>query len=233
MSDQQIALVTGATRGIGRAIAQELGRTHHILVGGRSVEAVDAVVGELGASGVSAEGFLCDLTDAAATARATDHVRRLDVLVHSAGIAMSGEVGAMGRCDWRRIFEMNVIAVADLTRLLLPRLREAHGQVVAINSGAGFHAGPGGGLYAASKFALRALTDALREEERGVVRVCSVHPGRVDTDMQVQLQSEKGREYVAGEHLRPESVARAVRLAVDASDEAMIDEVVVRPVVKR
>jgi NADP-dependent 3-hydroxy acid dehydrogenase YdfG len=55
----------------------------------------------------------------------------------------------------------------------------------------------------------------------------------VDTDMQVQLQSEKGREYVAGEHLRPGSVARAVRLAVDASDEAMIEEVVVRPVVKR
>ncbi|HIW30613.1 MAG TPA: SDR family NAD(P)-dependent oxidoreductase, partial [Candidatus Luteococcus avicola] len=84
----------------------------------------------------------------------------------------------------------------------------------------------------ASKFALRALTDALREEERGKVRVSSVHPGRVDTDMQVDLQAQMGRRYVAAEHLRPESVAEAVALAVYASPEAMVEQVSIRPVFK-
>lgn len=227
-TDRPVALVTGASRGIGLAIARRLAQTHHVLVGGRDASAVQAVVDEL----PSASPFVCDLGDEAATARMAATVGRLDVLVHSAGIGVSGDLADATREQWRQIFEVNVIAVADLTRLLLPRLRKTHGQVITINSGSGFHSGPGGGLYSASKFALRALTDALREEERGTVRVSSIHPGRVDTDMQVDLQAQKGRPYVAEEHLRPESVAEAVALAVHASPEAMVEEVSIRPVFK-
>ena len=85
-------------------------------------------------------------------------------------------------------------------------------------------------MYAASKFALRAYTDALREEERGRVRVTSIHPGRVATDMQEQMWTELGRPYVPEHHLRPESVAATVRVAVDASPEAMLEELQIRPV---
>lgn len=223
-----VALVTGATRGIGLAIAQRLGDTHHILVGGRDAQAVQAVVDEL----PSAAGFVCDLTDEAAASAATQTIERLDVLIHSAGIARSTTVEQATRDQWREIFEVNVVAVADLTRLLLPQLRANQGQVITINSGSGFHSGPGGALYSGSKFALRAFTDALREEERGAVRVSSIHPGRVDTDMQVELQQQAGRPYVASEHLRPGSVAEAVTLAVFASPEAMVEQVSVRPVFK-
>ena len=104
--------------------------------------------------------------------------------------------------------------------------------MVTINSGSGFTAGTGGGPYSASKFALRAFTDALREEERGTVRVSSIHPGRVDTDMQVELQARKGRPYNPDEHLRAESVAEAVALAVYASEEAMVETLSIRPVFK-
>ncbi|MEL4358670.1 MULTISPECIES: SDR family oxidoreductase [unclassified Luteococcus] len=228
MNERPVALVTGASRGIGLAIARRLADSHHILVGGRTDEAVRPVVDEL----PSAAPFVCELTDERGTAEAVAMVERLDVLIHSAGIGRSGDVGESTREQWREVFELNVFAVADLTRLLLPRLREARGQVITINSGSGFHSGPGGGLYSGSKFALRALTDALREEERGTVRVSSIHPGRVDTDMQVELQAEKGRPYVAEEHLRPESVAEAVALAVYASPEAMVEELSIRPVFK-
>lgn len=113
------------------------------------------------------------------------------------------------------MLEINVIAVADLTRLVLPLLRASHGDVIMINSGSGFLRTPAsGGVYAASKYALRALTHALREEERGIVRVTSIHPGRVDTDMQVELQAQAGRPYNAAEHLRPQSVAVTVRAAL-------------------
>jgi len=139
-------------------------------------------------------------------------------------------VDSTTRDDWRRVFEVNVFAVAELTRQLLPALRAAEGTVVAINSGSGFTAGTGGGTYAASKFALRALTDALREEERPHgVRVSSVHPGRVDTDMQRELVEKEGGRYDTALYLEPQSVADAVRLVVDLPHGATAEVVSVRP----
>ncbi len=224
-ADRPVALVTGGSRGIGRAICDDLGRTHHVLVGGRSAEAVQEVVDALPSAGP----FVADLTDPEAAAQACEGVARLDVVVHSAGIAVQAPVAELTRQEWTRQLEVNVVAVADLTRLLLPRLRENRGLVVLINSGAGHRASPGNAAYAASKFALRAFGDALREEERGAVRVTSIHPGRVDTDMQVEIQARQGRPYDAGEHLRVEAVAATVRLAVDAGAEAVIEELSIRP----
>ena len=198
--------MTGATRGIGRAIANELGHDHHIIVGGRHREAVEKVVSEL----LSASPFVVDLNDGDATAAAVSQLDRLDALVNSAGVSARspGNIASQTRDEWRRVLEINVVAIADLTRLVLPLLRASHGDVVMINSGSGFLRTPaGGGVYAVSKYALRALTHALREEERGVVRVTSIHPGRVDTDMQVELQAQAGRLYDASEYLRPQSVA--------------------------
>ena len=241
-----IALVTGASRGIGRAVAEVLGRDHHVLVGATTEEGAEAVVAEL----PSAEPFVADVTDpdqlAAAIARAglggadegvddgvvdgatggTGHPR-LDVLVHSAGIWAKSDIADADRDEWARLLDVNVISVVDLTRRLLPALREAGGTVVAINSGSGYHSGPGLGLYSASKFALRAVTDALREEERGVVRVSSVHPGRVDTDMQVQIMGEDG--YDGSKYVHVDSIAAAVRLCVEATDDCIVEEVTVRP----
>lgn len=224
-----VALVTGATRGIGRAIADALAVDHHLLVGGTDPERT----AEVAASYPSAQAWPCDLGDYEALATAAAGVERLHLLVHSAGVADGGPVAGTAVEVWERVFRINVFAVAELTRLLLPRLREGGGQVVMINSGAGLKAGPGGATYAASKFALRALADSLREEERGSVRVTSIHPGRVDTDMQVELQQRKGRPYDRDEHLSPGAVAAAVRAAVDASPEAMLESLVIRPVHNR
>ena len=226
MTNRPVALVTGATRGIGRAIAFELSSTHRILVGGRDATRVGELVAELD----DAAPFACDLTDEDAVAAACAGIGRLDVLVHSAGIGRSNDIGTASRALWREVFETNVFAVADLTRLLLPALETTRGIVVAINSGAGFFSSPGGGVYAGSKFALRALTDALREEMRGKVRVCSIHPGRTDTDMQRELQAAMGNEHYDGaRYVAPESVAAAVRLAIDTPDNATIEQLSIRP----
>jgi NADP-dependent 3-hydroxy acid dehydrogenase YdfG len=101
---------------------------------------------------------------------------------------------------------------------------------VLLNSGAGHTARAGWASYAASKFALRALADALRAEEEGNgVRVTSVHPGRTDTGMQRDVVRQEGAQYRAHEYLRPESVAAAVAHAVRAPRDAEVTEVVVRP----
>src|SRR5690606_850138 len=143
---------------------------------------------------------------------------RLDLLVHSAGIARLGRLADTPADVWRHTFEINVIAVAELTRLPLPALRAPRGHVVLINSGAGQRANPNWGAYAASKFALRAFADALREEEQANgIRVTSIYPGRVDTDMQREVRAQEGGPYEPERYLDPDSVARAVLMAVTAS----------------
>ncbi|MCT2178574.1 SDR family oxidoreductase [Brachybacterium muris] len=247
-------LITGASRGIGRAIAHELGRDHHLILGGRDREALDALAAEL----PSAQPFVADLADPASLADAVtalglssdpadgpdggapadgggaaadgDTPGRLAGVVHSAGILVSGTVEELTAEDWNRSFALNVTAVAELTRLLLPALRAARGTVVTINSGSGYSSGAGGGAYSASKFALRALTDALRAEEKEHgVRVSSVHPGRTATDMQRELRSYEGGDYQEEDYMRPETVAATVGLALRLPADAAIDSLSVRP----
>lgn len=219
-----LALVTGASRGIGAAVARALAPGHDVLLGGRDAVAL----GELAAELRGSRPWPVELTDTVAVAEAAGGIERLDVLVHSAGIGLLGTVADTSAETWRRQFEVNVVAVAELTRLLLPALRAAGGRVVLLNSGAGLTARAGWASYAASKFALRAFADALRAEEPRI-RVTSVHPGRVDTDMQRGVVAHEGGEYQSESYLRAESVAGAVLLAVTAPADAALTELVLRP----
>ncbi|TLP75821.1 SDR family oxidoreductase [Nesterenkonia sphaerica] len=226
---EKVALITGGSRGIGRAIAQELAPDYRVLVGGTNPERVQEVVSAL----PNAAPFLADLTDAQAVREAWDTtgVDQLDVLVHSAGVAWLSPVAESSPQHWRDMFELNVFAVAELTRLALPALRAASGHVVAINSGAGYRSRANGALYSGSKFALRAFTDALREEERGKIRVTSLHPGQVDTDMQVALQTALGNtQYDGARFISPEAVAKTARLAVENEAASAISELTIQPV---
>ncbi|KRB43738.1 SDR family oxidoreductase [Terrabacter sp. Root181] len=228
-----VAVVTGGTRGIGLAIARDLAPTHHLVIGGRSADSVAHVVASL----PSAEGFIADLADCSpggSLATALDsivrHLPRVEVLVHSAGVLRNGTVADSPVQDWADSMTVNVVAVAAVTQALLPALRTAHGLVVTINSGSGLTATPASGAYCASKFALRAFSDSLRQEEREHgVRVTSLHPGRVDTDMQHELVEFEGAEYDADSYLDVDSVVRAARLAIDAGPDASVDMVSVRP----
>ena len=205
----------GTLADAGAAVGADLSRTHRVI----SWSSKDA-----------------DLSDPASIADAVDRLRnegleRLDVLVHSAGLAWATSVQSTDWEGWERMFRVNVFGVAELTRLLLPALRAAGGTLVTINSGSGHRSAPTMSQYCSTKFALRAFTDALREEERGRVRVSSVHPGRVDTEMQVALQEGRGNtDYDGSLYVRPESVAAAVRFAVDTTEESIIEEITVRPV---
>ncbi|WP_046318474.1 SDR family oxidoreductase [Mycobacterium sp. UM_Kg1] len=217
------ALITGAGGGIGSAIAAALAPTHTLLLAGRPSERLDAVAQRLGAT-----TWPLDLADTEEIEAATEIVDELDVLVHNAGVMLPGAAGESCIEEWRATFEVNVFGAVALTLALLPALRQARGQVVFINSGAGQRVSAGMASYSASKFALRAFADSLRNDEPAL-RVTTVYPGRVDTEMQQDLVAYEGGEYDAGRFLRPETVAEVVAAALRTPAEAQLQEVVVRP----
>ncbi|MPZ80979.1 MAG: SDR family oxidoreductase [Actinophytocola sp.] len=223
MTDRPLALITGASRGIGAAVATALADTHDLLLGGRDEAALEAVAASL----PNARPWPVELTDAVALSAAAAGVDRLDVLVHSAGIVRLGALADVPAADWRDSFEVNVVAVAELTRMLLPALRAAPGHVVLVNSGSGLRANPRWGAYAASKFALRAYGDVLRAEEP-TLRVTSVHPGRTATDMQRAVRTFEGGDFEADRYMDPASVAKMIAAAVATPADAHVHEIVIR-----
>ena len=234
MSTLPIALVTGATSGIGLATVQALASDHHIIALARNQQRLDDLVASL----PSAQAVSVDLSDAEAVAEAVNELglERLDVLVNSAGVEAAGRLEELSVSQWRQVLDLDLVAPAQLTTLLLPALRKAHGLVVMLNSGAGTRVRPGQGLYCAAKHGLRALADALREEERGRIRVTTIYPGRTDTAMQRRLHnlgattgSGKGGDYCAADHMQAASVAKAIRLAVDMTLDATIEDLHIRP----
>ena len=216
-------MITGASGGLGSAIADALAPTHTLLLAGRPSDRLDAVAARLGAP-----TWPLDLADPDSIESAAEVLTDLDVLIHNAGVAYPGRVDESSADQWRATFEVNVVGAVALTLALLPALRSAGGQVVFVNSGAGIKASPGLASYSASKFALRSFADSLRADEPSL-RVTSVHPGRIDTEMQRDLIAYEERDYVPEQFLSPATVAAVIAQAVNAPADAHVHEIVVRP----
>jgi len=232
-SNGKLALITGASRGIGAAIAQALAQSYELLLGGRDRDALLTLTGEL----PSASPWPVELTDFEAVANAVIGIDRLDALVHNAGAWEPGLIGETSSDTWRYLFDVNLFAIAELTKLLLPALRTARGHVILINSTAGMRVSAGRGAYAASKFALRALGEALHAEEAANgVRVTSIYPGRVATDLQRKVCVYERGVYRPDEYIAPISVAHAVLAALKAPVDSELTEIVIartQPSVRR
>ena len=153
----------------------------------------------------------------------------LDGIVHAAGVIKLGRVAELAPKTWSEVFAVNVTAIAELTRLVLPALRAARGTTVFVNSGAGRAVSrSGNGAYSASKHALVALAEALRLEEPAV-RVTSVFSGRTATDMQRELRAYEGEEYRPEDYLRPAVVARIIADALRLPADTTVGDLRVMP----
>lgn len=216
------AMITGASRGLGPAIARALAPTHILFLAGRPSAELDAVAEEFGAT-----TWPVDFNAPDAIAAVVEPIVELDVLIHNAGVAYPGTVAESTVDEWQDTMAVNVVGPLALTLPLLPALRSAGGHVVFVNSGAGINASPGLASYTASKFALRGFANSLRNDEPSL-RVTSVHPGRIATEMQERLVAYEGREYTPTQFLSPETVAKVIVDAVNAPRDAHIHEVIVR-----
>jgi NADP-dependent 3-hydroxy acid dehydrogenase YdfG len=223
-------LITGAGSGIGAAVARRLlDRGDELWLLARDAGRAKELAGRY----EGARTLVGDLAEPERLSWALSHQElpeRLDSLQHIAGIVELGTVGDTTPKTWNQTLAANLVSPAELTRLLLPQLRLARGHVLFVNSGAGLNAHAEWGAYAASKHGLKALADALRQEEHGNgVRVTTVYPGRTATPMQAKVHSQEGKEYDASRWIAPESVATAILTAIDLPRDAEINDLTVRP----
>ncbi|MGV9803766.1 SDR family NAD(P)-dependent oxidoreductase [Mycobacterium sp. NPDC003449] len=176
-------LVTGAARGIGRAIVERLAAAGWEVIAGVRSDVDAATVAALNPRRIST--VILDVTDADQIAALPDALpQRLDAVVNNAGIVVAGPIEALNPRDWRNQLEVNVIGQFAVTQAVLPKLRDSHGRVVFVSSVNGRLSAPLLGAYAASKFALEAAAEALRIELRPWgVHVAVVEPSQTDTDM--------------------------------------------------
>lgn len=229
-----VAVVTGASSGIGKAIARGLAADGARLVlvsrdEGRLREAAEDWPD--GASPALVTADLLQEADVAAVARTViDRFGAVDVLVHSAGTIALGPFGILPLSSLDEQYRLNVRAPFQLTQALLPQLVRARGQVVFVNSSAGLVARAGVSQYGATKHAAKALADSLREEVHGDgVRVISVFPGRTATPMQAQVHEMEGRTFDPQACLRAEDVASVVLNALMLPESAEVKDISIRP----
>jgi NAD(P)-dependent dehydrogenase (short-subunit alcohol dehydrogenase family) len=230
----QIALVTGASSGIGRAIAEDLAsRGACVHLTGRDADRLAEVRAAIVTAGGEAFDHPADLTDddqlSALVSKILAQSSGLNLLVHSAGTCTLDAVVATKTEDLDRNWAVNFRAPFLLTRDLMPFVMAAGGQVVFINSGAGLNAGGMWGAYAASKHALKALADSLRSEVAGQnVRVLSVYPGRTASPMQAAVKAREGQPYEPEKLIQPTDVSRMVAEALALPRTAQVIDINVR-----
>jgi len=234
----QVAVVTGASSGIGKAIALGL------VAQGATLCLVGRRLETLGAAAESAQGTPCrplcyqiDLTldeDIRRLAARLQHdFGYIDLLIHSAGVISLGRLESAPIEDLDRQYRTNVRAPYALTQALLPMLRLRQGQIVFINSSAGLSAGANVSQYAVTKHALKALADSLRAEVNTEgLRVLSVYPGRTATPMQAAVHNVEGCPYHPERLMQPDDVAAVVINALSLPRSAEVTDIHIRPLTK-
>lgn len=241
--DGKAALVTGASSGIGRAIAIALGQEGvRVALCARRRKRLEEVAAKIEQSGgeawiETADFFQVNEIDAAVRGAADHWGGSLDILINSAGIARQSKLSDGDTQDWREMLDVNVLGLAVASRESLKYFPESGGDIVNLGSMSG-HRVPGkGGMYAATKFAVRAMTEGLRQElrlENNLTRVSSISPGFVDTELLDEYFRSGGGDatrYDAIKYaiLKPEEIAAIVLRQLTLPRSAEITDVLVRP----
>ncbi|MGY1607193.1 MULTISPECIES: SDR family NAD(P)-dependent oxidoreductase [unclassified Geodermatophilus] len=237
----RVALVTGASSGIGEATAVALARAGAaVAIGARRADRLEALAGRLRDDGARVLTLDLDVTDETACRDAVDRTREglggLDVLVNNAGVMLLGTIVGADVEDWRRMLSTNVLGLMYLTHAAIDgMLEQGSGDVVNVSSVAGRTARKGAGVYNASKWAVNAFSESLRQEvtTRGV-RVSLVEPGAVATELTdhiTQPEAKAATQRMVGgmTPLQAADVARAIVYVVSQPPHVAVNEVLVRP----
>ncbi len=238
--DGKVAVVTGASSGIGEATAEALAAEGaHVVIAARREERLSDLKQRMESGGTRVLTVQCDVTEEEQAhgliRKAEEEFGRVDILVNNAGVMLLSKIEKSLSGEWRQMFDVNVLGLLYTTDAAVETMkRQGSGHIVNISSVAGRRSRPTSGVYSGTKFAVNAISEALRGEVAGDgIRVTVVEPGAVATELTNHITDEEAQEGVSAitsiEILESEDIANAVAYAVTQPQRVNVNELLIMP----
>ncbi|CAM4294311.1 SDR family oxidoreductase [Paenibacillus tarimensis] len=238
---EKTIIITGASSGIGEATARELARVGaNVIIGARRLEKLEALASSLQAEGASVAVHQLDVTELsqmqAVVKLATDRYGRVDAIVNNAGIMPLSPLASLKIEEWDRMIDVNIRGVLHGIAAGLPVMKkQGFGQFVNVASIGAYEVSPTAAVYCATKYAVRAITDGLRQEVAGQgIRVTLVSPGVTESELAETITDHEARELMKEYRriaLPASAIARAITYAIEQPAGIDVNELVIRPTV--
>jgi NADP-dependent 3-hydroxy acid dehydrogenase YdfG len=234
----KVIVITGASSGIGEATARLLAAEgHRIVLGARRTERLVDIVGEIRAAGGKAECHVLDVTQLESmrdvVAFAEEVFGPVDVIINNAGVMPLSKLDALKVDEWNQMIDVNIRGVLHGIAAVLPGMQARRaGQVINISSIGGHAVSPTAAVYCATKFAVGAISEGLRQEVGADIRVTVISPGVTTSDLAESISDPLAREAMRGfrkEAIPAEAIARAISFAVAQPADVDVSEIIVRP----
>ncbi|MCG9889692.1 MAG: SDR family oxidoreductase [Thermosynechococcaceae cyanobacterium MS004] len=234
----KVIIITGASSGLGEATAQRLASSGaKLMLAARRQDRLEKLVNAIAQAGGTAAYRVTDVTDRAQVeALAQETLKtygRIDVLINNAGLMPLSPLDQVKVEEWDRMIDVNIKGVLYGIAAVLPTLRQQHsGHVINVSSVAGHKVFPASAVYCATKYAVKAISEGLRLESRGEIRVTNVSPGAVATEL---TQTITDQDAAAGMNalykiaIEPDAIARAIAFAIEQPGDVDINEMIIRP----
>ncbi len=233
----KVVLITGASSGIGEAAARLIAaKGAHVVLGARRIERLETLAADIEAQGGSVRFRALDVTDALDMQAFADFAKhefgKIDVIINNAGVMPLSPLAALKIAEWNQMLDVNVRGVLHGIAAVLPSMQaQGHGQVINISSIGGLAVSPTAAVYCATKFAVRAISDGLRQET-DKIRVTVICPGVVESELADSISDQTARDAMKAFRkvaLEPDAIARALVYAIEQPDGVDVSEIVVRP----
>ncbi|WP_426118116.1 SDR family oxidoreductase [Pseudomonas sp. DSP3-2-2] len=234
----KIVVITGASSGIGEATARLLAaRGAHVVLGARRTERLQRLCAEIEEAGGSAEYHALDVTDLQSVQALVEHTvarhGRLDVMLNNAGVMPLSKLEALKVQEWNQMIDVNIRGVLHGIAAALPIMQQQRsGQFINIASIGAYAVSPTAAVYCATKYAVRAISEGLRQEVGGNIRVTLVSPGVTESELAESISDEGGRAEMREFRkisIPAEAIARAIAYAIEQPADVDVSEIIVRP----
>lgn len=236
--ENKVVIITGASSGLGEATARRLAKNGaKLMLAARREDRLQDLVAEINNNGGTAKYQVTDVTDRSqveALAKATkDAYGQIDVLVNNAGLMPLSPLAETKIDEWEQMVDVNIKGVLYNIAAVMPvMLQQESGHIINLSSVAGHKVFPGGTVYCATKFAVKAISEGIRAESDGKIRSTNISPGAVDTELTNTIshdESAKMAEELYGIAIAPDAIARAITYAISQPGDVDVNEMIIRP----